>query len=423
MRIFGTWSLLACVLVVPSGDPWNARSDSAKAHQGVVAGVTFANALDGWAWVRSKSPRAWPLERTRDGGKSWRMVSVYAAETGGGPPPQPNFVNGNLGFMAVARARGPWPYVFERTHDGGRTWTVLRGPRPAMRLPLTSFDFLDSRHGWAVFATATGMGQASSELYRTINAGLSWQLVAFTNVKTGGVWRSKYFAATSAPGAVAFATPTRGWAVGSSSHSGMTVAYRTRDGGLRWHVCLPLRGSCGPALPPWYQAHRKFSFGSGNLLETPMGSPRLAGGMGLLPVSISTQVGAALHYRYYMYRLVRSGKAWGAPMLMPLGFPHILCKCNPNGYTWVQADIAGLRAWYFVGGDRLATTLDGGHRWRYHRLPLGRGSVLAGIQFFGSTGYLLTDRPTKSGGEVLTLHRSRDAGATWSRVAIPPVAG
>lgn len=119
-----------------------------------------------WAWSDS-------LERTDDGGKTWRkvyglkgIIEIFSTQ----------FINKNEGWAAGVEVPESFASVVRNpsapqsngillhTKDGGKTWD--RGPQPTDKF-FRRVAFSDSKHGWLL---------GVDRLYRTVNGGLTWTI-------------------------------------------------------------------------------------------------------------------------------------------------------------------------------------------------------------------------------------------------------
>ena len=120
--------------------------------------------------------RPWAIERTVDGGRTWRISWLPGCGCGNGFL---SFYDARHGFVLAADRLGRGnPRVF-RTSDGGRTWKLV-GHAPAFG-PIT---FLDQQNG--ILGTYPGTGdtplggapgersQIPAVLYRTTDGGATW---------------------------------------------------------------------------------------------------------------------------------------------------------------------------------------------------------------------------------------------------------
>lgn len=123
----------------------------------VTSGPYFVDSANGW-WLDSRAPGTAPaLWRTVDGGRTWDDVAPVGIAASGMPAPpqapseQPVFVDQLRGALVVSgRGPGSWPGV-ATTRDGGRTWrsvSVTWPPVPALGPP----------GGWSTSATLVARG-------------------------------------------------------------------------------------------------------------------------------------------------------------------------------------------------------------------------------------------------------------------------
>jgi photosystem II stability/assembly factor-like uncharacterized protein len=169
--------------------------------------------------------------RTRDGGRTWQRV-----------PPQPvvYWLNSRLGvsfrsYFAGSRGR----LALRVTHDGGRTWRRQRDPCEKAVAFSASADLVTPTLWWISCLGQPGMGNEDKAIFRTRDAGKTWQAGAATILisprrrgRHGGISEYGYPAGLAfAPGGWGLLTETRG------------TLYVTRDGGVHWraepHVARP----------------------------------------------------------------------------------------------------------------------------------------------------------------------------------------
>ncbi|MBN2056004.1 hypothetical protein JW905_13835, partial [bacterium] len=166
-------------------------------HPTVFDDVFFLDYNNGWL----SAPGA-ELLRTTDGGGVWNPIPLVDVEVG-----TMEFVDPSIGFSAG----GLFAFDLNKTTDGGLTWTELHTTNASITgidfptgttgyiswlqgvdkstdgglswsnkldVPmelLTSIDFLDVDHGWAVGRLGGG-GEQSAVVRRTTDAGATWEL-------------------------------------------------------------------------------------------------------------------------------------------------------------------------------------------------------------------------------------------------------
>ena len=249
--------------------------------------LQMVSARDGWAlaWASnpgSPLPAGKMLVRTTDGGRTWMPVTPARAR------PLLASDRNSVILQALSASRGWLAVTFDMsqsgygihpahtvtfgTADGGRTWTrsaPIHAPGYA-----SSLAFTDATHGWLLQSLGAAMQQNPVQVYRTVDGGRRWSLIAATLRQPGaGTSRSGLPVSCDKTG-IAFATATDGWLTSACfSLAGAVLA--THDGGALWAPQpLPLpAGTCGTSscliYPPQF-------FGSTGFLTIPhVGAPYL----------------------------------------------------------------------------------------------------------------------------------------------------
>ena len=184
------------------------------------------------------------------------------------------FVDGDTGWaVGAAKPSGNEEGGFIiKTTDGGKTWSLQMGDPHSATRGMGRLFFLDSKHGWA--------SQSGSKLLRTTD-GENWEVAGdfhtgntfvfvtpqkgFTLDGTiikmttdgGASWKPQYEckAKVDVNGlphedachlqAIAFATPTVGYAVSSEVSDKSSVVVKTTDGGNTWSVASFIPNATG----------------------------------------------------------------------------------------------------------------------------------------------------------------------------------
>jgi photosystem II stability/assembly factor-like uncharacterized protein len=170
--------------------------------------------------------------RTTDGGATWTNLA----------PPAPKYRDAGYGefFLDATHA---WVvdavgsatacvdrFVVYSTSDGAATWQQVGSvPRQGVSASAVALEFLDSQTGW-LYVPSNGYyaGARTGPLYKTLDGGKSWTLVA-----AKAAWSS---GACSAAGLPLFSSPTTGWmptTCTDNTRSSMDLLV-TRDGGQTW---------------------------------------------------------------------------------------------------------------------------------------------------------------------------------------------
>lgn len=242
---------------------------------GAVGRLDFIDGLHGWLTATPLGAAAgeYPIDvwRTTDGGATWAKVASYPVVGG---TRGMSFANATTGFADGCPLGGPSgsPINLCVTHDGGSTWSAVSAPTPP---GYVNGDQLGAELPVFTSATAgvlevTSLPGPSSPailyLYRTTDAGTSWQLgpnlsVSVTSVPSSVLSTGEVLVAPTVSGQVTlyqlplgatrwtkintgssstallggitqldFVNQTTGWAV---THAGLIA---TIDGGMTWTV-------------------------------------------------------------------------------------------------------------------------------------------------------------------------------------------
>ncbi|MGH3576226.1 MAG: WD40/YVTN/BNR-like repeat-containing protein [Mycobacterium sp.] len=155
------------------------------------------------------------------------------------------------------------------TVDGGASWVkkgsfAINGIFPADEGGL---DFVDQNHGWWSVGTTAPRGNSEMTgiaVYRTIDGGSAWNLVAWTDFNVPRSGNIPANCQGQAPAAIfeqaSFADASTGWITGQCDGVAPYLAV-THDGGLRWSdQALPVSipSSDGPfTAPPQFTSSRE----------------------------------------------------------------------------------------------------------------------------------------------------------------------
>jgi len=403
----------------------------------ILGDAFFLTPKQGWVAVGNVHSHTWRLYETTDGGAAWRLVLNFPAEVSLQQGEYSlgccsiQFVSSRTWFLFSSSGAGRSQHtLFERTTDAGKSWQRLTPPPTGGLDGPRYLHFLNAADGWTWSSEDTGMGNSLFVFYRTRNGGKSWRLLSSSlpGGKSSG----------PAPGPAGFASPRQGWMFSTEFATGILTAYRTDDGGLRWHICgpanypqSPASQPCGPKIPK-----QDLDVQEGAREMQAMNGGDYFGPRGVLPVSVSAENNdGALRYDLYMYRLDRAGAAWVDPVSLRLHLPDISSKSLPpsKDYQPPVFDIAGPNAWYFADPWNFAFTTDGGRHWT--RRPSGlktwtaagvsgnqylAGYEPVGIQFFGArSGYLWATQSLGKGAPRSVLRWTSNGGESWRSISLP----
>jgi len=174
----GRWtsdsSHLTLLCSVDGGQTWAASEVKAPYAFARPAALTFVDEQTGWALVQPKYPEVTnrgSLYQTRDGGRSWQMVSD--ADSGLPAALEVQFADQLHGWAVGPGRVGLW-----RTEDGGRTWSPATVDLPeGDQVWVWAPTFLNPAEGYftAAGVRTEGMRLGSRVLYWTSDGGRTWE--------------------------------------------------------------------------------------------------------------------------------------------------------------------------------------------------------------------------------------------------------
>ncbi|HET9849044.1 MAG TPA: hypothetical protein VFR68_10865 [Candidatus Dormibacteraeota bacterium] len=215
-------------LVKPSAEP-TATPDPRRSHYPLLppASMHMVNHSTGWA-AGSATNR---ILRTTDGGTHWNDVTPQDATAGTWIT---FFLDANNAWLAssLQSASGSPDTAVEiyRTADAGRTWQRV-GVVPADRGGPSSLDFVDASHGWLTMQLGVAMGSEGIALYGTQDGGATWSKLSEADT-SGAPGHLPLSCQKAAP---VFLTSSIGWVPGTCSAGGGPFLYVTHDGGRSWN--------------------------------------------------------------------------------------------------------------------------------------------------------------------------------------------
>lgn len=177
-----------------------------------------------------------PLYRTRDGGKSWKVVESLTGEQVKGlcaiDVLHNPFVNaGKLDNRVVIHAGGrvSGPATLLRSLDGGDSWKVIdMTPHTAMILDV---KFFDAMNGVVFGASDSDVQQSHARIIRTQDGGATWKIVSESKRPYEITWKGSFPTAK-----VGYATVQ---SYDPDPASTQRYVVKTTDGGRSWKE-LPL---------------------------------------------------------------------------------------------------------------------------------------------------------------------------------------
>jgi hypothetical protein len=184
----------------------------------------FIDPQHGWLFVLGSGRLVpdWFVYATDDGGTHWQeqsqlpLISSWCSV---------RFISLTVGFLGgCENVSGPAPSLVE-TRDGGKTWMVVTLPVGIGNgFSVLAPVFFDQSNGVVGVAATVNQGNTSTSVYylaRTADGGLTWSLLPPLNlpgfVQVAGFIDAQHFVALEADG-----------------KGGITSAYVTADGGRTW---------------------------------------------------------------------------------------------------------------------------------------------------------------------------------------------
>jgi len=255
------------------------------------------------------------------------------------------FVDANTGWACgdlKAAAAEEGGFIIN-TRDGGKTWKLQMGDPHSATRKVARLFFLDATHGWATQNGSKLLRTTDGENWETVGNGSPGWALAFVSPQIGfhiegerllmttdggASWKEHYQcqAKVEVDGlphdetchlqAIAFPTPTVGYAVSSEVSDKSSVVVKTTDGGKTWNVASFIPQSTG--------------------LDNSLGFA-------------DENTGFVMTYQSKLMATYDGAKTWhGMPTSVPGGRPRIEFA-NPTGWT--------------IEGKTWAYTTDGGKHW------------------------------------------------------------
>ena len=399
-----TLGVTSAVYVHPSLNLFAASAPVQSALRGDyrVAAIDFVSPSAGWVVVDFPSGD-YALIHTADGGIGWTQQLTAPSE---GHAKYMKFFDASVGVLALVGTRP----VLRRTSDGGRTWVS----RPAIdpNASVVSWSFVDSDHGWMLASRTTPTGSSPPSLYRTEDGGLSWSDLGRPVPEPDRAFQ------------VQFSYLTTGWLTTVSSGP---YAYRTQDFGATWtRVVLPAPAQGWPRGGEFFVAVRPTS-GQGVVASVvhfdPFRGRSGVGGTvrGYPPLTVRSFDGGRL--RTYLYTTLVDELVTG-PFAEEMPPNQAQLGTVDGGGSWSPVTVPSTRGavgffdaahWWWIGNGLTAGSEDGGVSWTK---PSGLGVI---EPLPGSLRVLDWEHAWFAGlpGTRATLASTDDGGVRWRSVALP----
>ncbi|HYF91609.1 MAG TPA: hypothetical protein VD969_05150 [Symbiobacteriaceae bacterium] len=404
---------------VPVPPPQTVRVDGTNGR--TLTEIHFTDRQHGWAG----GPGITYV--TADGGTTWAPGNRPAL------PPRPDMPpalpQGAAADAVCAVAPGKLlvatGQTVERSTDGGKSWApVLQSPMTAMRGPADLQCVGGTGAAWVLFTSSAAMSRMSHVVYRTTDAGQTWEPMlvrghggtpelnklgksaidaypghfdavdantayflghcspcenlgtsSITRTTDGGrTWKKDNLAFLGQATALDFVDSRHGWLLADTA--GGTRILATADGGATWRIQYPA-GSYAPARAV---AMVTDTTGFG------LGAPGLEGAV------LATHDG---------------GRTWAQVGVIPWSSDR---RLPPPMYAEAISFVDEHQGWAVTPDGQLMHTTDGGVTWTAGPLPPDVKAV-SGVAFAtAATGCVVT--PPAPNGSTIVLS-STDGGATW----------
>ncbi len=423
--------------------------------------VSFANAQDGWFFLKDSATWAGYLYQTTDGGQTWTLEQG----TGSGPNNfaqgrtvygPPTFVTTKVAWLPINEGAAPYPGGLMITRDGGKTWT-----QSSMNLAwsLNGVSIVSPEVGYAV--GGGGSAQAGF-LVKTVDGGKTWtQLLpslapteqvdfpdqthgigvgltsdpqAILATDNGGETWQEIYHAKGPVQALSFVSPKVGYMVISAPQNGQSVTVlATTDGGRHWQKQAPLLIASGVLFGP--NPYLRFFTAQQGILQTQTYpdvtfSATADGGKTWTPLSSQPAASGTFQQFAFLsgqgYRLLTvPGASASQPSTVTLARTIDGGRSYETIHTW-QGSGQGA-AVYFLNSRQgwvamqenpysqnaktvVYATQDGGKTWT-------ASSTQMNLQDFNTQ--LQMQFPTARDGWLVgigSLYRTRDGGQTWQQM-------
>ncbi|HEV3232454.1 MAG TPA: hypothetical protein VG245_09395 [Candidatus Dormibacteraeota bacterium] len=369
----------------PSAPPSAAPSPSpGAASAGPVSAIAMFDAQDGWGYVPTTATAPSGVVHTTDGGVHWALAHVPTAGRIVLTDPTGVRTAWVLAALPGAGTGGPAAQVQAlTTTDQGANWT----PGTALSISggVATLSAIDANRAWL---SVTGNGAAGSnamQLYRTLDGGMHWDLIAKGNPGDSSTGPG-YLPGSCQKLGVTFANASDGY-LNLHCPGGEYFLYASHDGGVTWAAQhLPLADlttgyvsncDCQTAAPVFhgadgflvltggveagpldtlYLTHDSGRTWAGHALPgTPVAPPAMPGAMSTGYVVAVPAGGGTPPPAGTFYHSADGGRTWqrAAGQLDGLGTLDFLT----DGLGWyVQQPQGGIPA-------RILRTPDGGRTW------------------------------------------------------------
>lgn len=227
--------LAAILLSIPMALSMSATTSTAQSSGYVAPIAGFDLVAPGIGWAASSTHLYW----TASNGRRWRDITPPRASEDE-PIQLAHFANRLHGWALMINAVENQPAMLEieKTEDGGASWKLAtvdlsRTPIDHAAPPsIDSMSFSDRTHGWILISTSSA-SVPGSVLVVTADVGHHWRVLRTLPVD----------------GKISFSSPANG-VLTVSSPNGDAPVWHTHDGGKSWAASdLPAPANCASCIP------------------------------------------------------------------------------------------------------------------------------------------------------------------------------
>jgi photosystem II stability/assembly factor-like uncharacterized protein len=194
------------------------RTEIFGRHQGAeLYAVEMLNHNIGWAVGASGSDKLTTVYRTNDGGRTWERQAIMDGQSHGVRFYDIGFADANNGWLVGT-------YHILRTTDGGESWAPVNMPQHS-GAPMS--PWAEKLLVLGPDAIISGSGVENGQIWRTVDGGATWNVIALEKDGGGGTHTVSGFALVE---------PSTIFATTGTVHGNRGVIYRSNDGGLTWEI-------------------------------------------------------------------------------------------------------------------------------------------------------------------------------------------
>lgn len=324
---------------------------------------------NGWALTDTR------VLHTTDGATSWQDVTPKYTQQGQ-TRIVGDFLTTSSAWITILQGNNAATTPLYRTTNAGATWqlaSIQTAP-----ISVVSLDFITTQNGWLLTSEGGAAGSEGVDIWRTTNSGATWTKVASANPTNDNKPGALPFGGDKT--GMSFINATTGWVTGTEPRDNFVWLYVTHDGGSNWqHQTLPL-----PA--------------QGTSVQIVLQQPAFFTATdGIMPATIASNASNT-----YIYSTHDAGTTWNFT--------------SPLAASSSETDFIDVSHGWVVSGNNnnvLYTTSDSGQHWT--KLSPGTNFTnIASLDFVTSeVGWAISN----DGTHPAILLKTINGGVTWTKVS------